>query len=149
MIARPTTAQLIDAVRDDLRTRVSPFVTDPMARLALDMSILVLGSASVRSANELAWMLEEAEAVEALARELVGRLPALAEPLAACPPTGLRDIGDVHARYERASELLARMAEAAYDAGDAEAIAAVMALFEQRRQTQNAITGGFQAVGRA
>jgi hypothetical protein len=146
VIAKPTTEQLIETVRHELRTRVAPCVSDPVARLALDMSIAVLGSAAVRSAHELAWMLDEAEAIEALARDLVARLPALAEAL--YEPGAVRDIAGAHERYERASELLARTAEAAYEAGDREAIRAVMALFAQRRGNQNTVTGGYQAVGR-
>jgi hypothetical protein len=136
VIADPDVAQLLDAVRDDLAERVAPAVDDPIARRALDMAILVLGSAAVRSRNEVAWMLEEAEAIEALARELGEEPPAAA----AC--------GGLHDRYARASELLARTTEAAYAARDAAAIEAVMDLFEQRRRHQDAITGGFAAVGR-
>jgi hypothetical protein len=154
MITRPTTAQLIDAVREDLQTRVAPVVADPPAKLALQMCLLVLGSAAVRSDHELAFMLDEADAIEALARDLAERLPEagpLAEALAeherdTAPP---REVAAVHGRYERASEVLSLAAEAAYDAGDAEAITAVLAVFDRRRRNQNTITGGYEAVGRA
>jgi hypothetical protein len=135
MIAQPTTEQLIEAVRLDLRERVAPCVSDPTARAVLEMSIAVLGSAAVRSAHELDWMLEEIEAIEARAGE-----PGEGPPV---------DVTAVRARYARASELLARLADAAYDAGDADAIAGVWALLEQRREHQNLVTGGYTAVGRA
>jgi hypothetical protein len=154
MIDKPTTAQLIDAVRNELRARVAPFVTDPIARIALDMSILVLGTAAVRSEHELAWMLQEADAIEALAGELIARLPvtgSLAQALADYEhgKGEHRDIADLHAHYARASELLARAAEAAYDCNDSESIRRVTAVFEQRRDNQNTISGGYEAVGRS
>jgi hypothetical protein len=135
MIARPTIEQLIEAVRLDLRERVAPCVVDPTALAVLEMSIAVLGSAAVRSAHELEWMLEEAEAIEAHAGEPSD------EPTV--------DITALRARYARAGELLAGMADAAYDAGDADAIADVWALLEQRREHQDIVTGGYTAVGRA
>jgi cytochrome c556 len=137
MIAKPTTEQLIEAVRTDLQTRVAPHVTDPTASVALAMSIAVLGSAAVRSAHELEWMLEEADAIERLAGKPAGARPALS------------DMAAVRAHYTRASELLAQLAEAAYDADDSDAIAEVWALLEQRREHQNIVTGGYTAVGRA
>jgi hypothetical protein len=153
MIAKPTTVQLIEAARHDLQERVAPFVTDPVANVALQMSILVLGSAMVRAEHELPWMLEEADEIETVARRLVTRLPsaeALSEALWDYEQrrTAGRNIAEVTARYERASELLSRAAEAAYEAGDPAAIREVMALFEQRRDHQNAVTGGYGAVGR-
>jgi hypothetical protein len=153
VIAEPTTAQLLDAVRRDLEATVAPAVTDPVARRALDMSMLVLRSAAVRARHEIAWMLEEADAIEALGHDLRRRLGdrgPLAQALAAYDraAAAVDDLADVHHRYACASELLARAAEAAYDAHDADAIRDVTALFEQRRRNQNAITGGFEAVGR-
>jgi hypothetical protein len=154
VIAKPTTAQLIEAVRRDLETRVAPEVADPIARMALDMSIAVLGTAAVRSEHELAWMLEECEAIEALARELAQRLPgsdalaqALEEHVRGKGP--VRAIADAHAQYARASEVLARAAEAAYDAADAAAIDAATGVLDARRHRQNEVTGGFSSVGRA
>ena len=147
MIAKPTTEQLIEAVRTDLQTRVAPHVTDPTASVALAMSIAVLGSAAVRSSHELGWMLEEAGAIRALARRLAERLP-VDDSLADDEPP-VCDMTAVHARYTRASELLAQLADAAYDADDSDAIAQVWALLEQRREHQNIVTGGYTAVGRA
>jgi hypothetical protein len=148
MIAKPTTEQLIEAVRLDLQTRVAPSVEDPVARMALDMSIAVLGSAAVRSGNELGWMREEAEAIDALARRLAERLP-IGEARLADGPVDVADMAALHARYAEASELLARLADAAYDADDAEAIEDVWALLRQRSAHQDIVTGGYTSVGRA
>lgn len=154
MIARPTTEQLIDAVRLDLQTRIAPCVSDPIARMTLDMCMAVLGSAAVRSSHELAWMLDEADAIEAAAHRLAERLPGsagVAEALIACErrPEPVEAAAAVHARYAQASELLARLGDAAYDADDPDAIREVWALLEQRRAHQDAVTGGYAAVGRA
>jgi hypothetical protein len=134
MIAKPTTEQLIDAVRLDLLERVAPFVSNPIAQMSLQMSITVLGSAAVRGARELEWMLEEADAIEALAKRLAERLPVGRSPATGQP--AVSDIAAAHARYERASELLARLAEAAYAAGDAVAIGEVWALLERAGSTR-------------
>jgi hypothetical protein len=147
MIAKPTTEQLIEAVRLDLQSRVAPFVSDPIARMALDMSIAVLGSAAVRSTNELGWMREEAEAIGALAERLAERLPI--DDVLTEAPVAPADMAGLHARYAEASELLARLAEAAYDAGDAEAIEDVWTLLRQRSAHQDIVTGGYTSVGRS
>jgi hypothetical protein len=154
MIYKPTTAQLIDAVRHDLRENVAPFITDSTARVALDMSLLVLGTALVRSRNEVAWMLEEVDAIEKLARQFVERFPddaALAEALGIYDTyrTSGHGIDEVNADYERASELFSRATEAAYKADDQQSVRQVMALFEQRREHQNAASGGYEAIGRS
>ena len=75
MIAKPTTQQLIDAVCTELGAKVAPAVTDPTAKLVLDMAMAVLKGVGVRSANELAWMREESDAIEAVARRFVAELP--------------------------------------------------------------------------
>lgn len=136
MINRPTTAQLIDAARAELAARVAPHVSDPQARVALDMSLAVLGTASARSAYELAWMDEEVREIEALTGASAG------------PATGAT-IEDAHARYERGSELLAGTAEDAFASADAAAIGRVTELFAKRRDRQDAISGGYRAVGRS
>jgi hypothetical protein len=99
-------------------------------------------------------MLEEADTIETLGLELVARLPE-AQPLAQAladyerGKVAVREMADVHAHYERASELLARAAEAAYEANDAQSIREVTAVFEHRRDHQNAVSGGYEAVGRS
>jgi hypothetical protein len=153
MISRPTTAQLIDATCVELETKVAPAVTDQAVKVVLDMAVAVLRSASVRCANELAWMREEADSIEEVARRLIAELrgsAALADALRAYTDdrTDSRYLHDAIADYGRVSEVLSRAAEAAYAAGDAEHRAAVMRLFQHRMAHENAITGGFEAVGR-
>src|SRR5207244_9898798 len=104
--------------------------------------VAVRRGASVRSANELAWMAEEAEAIEAVAQRFVAERPdatALAEALEIhqAGKAGSRYLAAAQEEYERASELLSRAAEAAYLDGDAERIAAIVALYDQRLANEN------------
>jgi hypothetical protein len=153
VISKPTTPQLIDAVRTELASKVSPELGDGPTRVLLDMALAVLQGASVRSANEVAWMHEEAEAIEALATRLLGELPGatgLADALKAYSDgkTGSLYLADVQADYERASEVLSCAAEAVYEDGDAARKAAVQELFDARMANENAVIGAFEAVGR-
>ncbi len=75
MISRPTTQQLIDAVCTELASKVVPVVTDGTIKVQLEMAIAVLQTTSVRSANEIAWMQEERDAIEDTARQLLEALP--------------------------------------------------------------------------
>lgn len=153
MISRPTTRQLIDAICIELASKVAPAITDPTVKVQLDMAISVLQTAAVRSGNEMAWMEEERNAIEQTARQLVDSLPeagALAEALRAYVDgrTNSLYLDDAQADYARASEVLSCAIEAAYDSGDADHIAAVGRLVDQRHANQQAVTGQFMAVGR-
>ena len=64
MISRPTTQQLIDAIAIELNSKVAPAISDPTVQVQLEMAIAVLKTTAVRSANELAWMQEERDAIE-------------------------------------------------------------------------------------
>ena len=57
-------------------------------------------------------------------------------------------LDDAQADYARASEVLSCAVEAAYESGDADHIAAVMALMDQRHANQQPVTGQFVAAGR-
>ena len=153
MISKPTTSQLIDAVRAELASKVAPELTDGTTKVVLDMALAVLQGASIRSANEVAWMREEADAIEQLATQLVGELPqasGLAEALRAYTDakTDSLYLADLQAEYGRASEVLSCAAEAVYADGDATRKAAVQVLFDERMAHENAVVGAFQAVGR-
>jgi hypothetical protein len=153
MISKPTTPKLIDAVCTELANKVAPVITDATVKVQLEMALSILQGASVRSANELAWMHEECVAIEETAQRLVAELPNAA-PLADAMRTYIdgktdsRFLADAQANYERASEVLSCATEAAYASGNADHIAAVDRLFDQRHANQNAVTGQFQAVGR-
>ncbi len=153
MISRPTTPQLIEAVCAELTSKVVPAVTDASASVVIEMAVAVLKGAAIRSANELAWMREEADAIEALAQRFVAELPQaaeLAEALAAYTDakSDSRYLADALDDYHRASEVLSRACEAAYADGDAIRKADVQRLFEQRMANENTVTGVFMAAGR-
>jgi hypothetical protein len=153
MITQPTIPQLLDTMREELSERVLPLIDDPTIRVNVEMVTALLSALSVRTENEVAWMLEEAEAIEAAATEL---LPALNDAGAvtealdahqASPPASMR-LSDVAESYQRASELLARLTEAAYTAGDDQAILRVQALIDSRLAIEMEAIGEFVAVGR-
>jgi len=153
MISKPLTPELIDATCAELSSKVGPALTEPSVKVLLEMAIAVLQGASRRSANELAWMQEESEAIEHVAKQLVDDLPdanAVKDALKAYEDgkTDSRALADAQASYERASELLSCVTEAAYASGDPERIAAVGRLFDQRMANENAVTGVFLAAGR-
>ena len=153
MISKPTTPQLIDAACTELETRVAPAISDPATKVVVDMALAVLRGAAIRSASEVAWMREEADAVDQLAQRLVAELPDATELADAHRAytegrTGRLYLEDVLADYERASEVLSRAAEAAYSDGSAERIAAVRQLFDQRMANEKTVIGEFMAAGR-
>jgi hypothetical protein len=153
MISNPTTKQLLDAICIELTNKVAPAINDPTVSVQLDMAISVLQTTAMRCANELAWMQEERDAIEATADQLLAALPdsdGLATALSAYVDgkTGSLYLDDAQADYARASEVLSCAIEAAYASGDAEHIAAVGRLVDQRHANQQAVTGQFMAVGR-
>ena len=153
MISRPTTQQLIDAIAIELNSKVAPAISDPTVQVQLEMAIAVLKTTAVRSANELAWMQEERDAIEETARQLLDALPdakPLQEALQAYTDglTNSLYAKDAQADYARATEVLSCAIEAAYDSGNTEHIAAVGQLMDQRHANQQAVTGQFMAAGR-
>ena len=153
MISRPTTQQLIDAIAIELNNKVAPAVTDPTVKVQLEMAIAVLQTTAQRSGNELAWMKEERDAIEQTARQMLDALPdakPLQEALQAYTDglTNSLYAKEAQADYARASEVLSCAIEAAYESGNAEHIAAVGRLMDQRHANQQAVTGQFMAAGR-
>jgi hypothetical protein len=153
VISRPSTQTLIDAVCIELNDKVAPAINDPMIKVQLEMAIAVLKTAAVRSAKELAWMQEEREAIEQTARQVLEAHPdnkPLQKALEAYTDglTNSLYLDDAQADYARASEVLSCAIEAAYESHDAEQIAAVGRLMDQRHANQQAVTGQFIAAGR-
>jgi len=146
MISQPTSPQLIEAACAELSSKVAPFVTDPAARVVLDMTVAVLQGVARRSANELAWMREEADGIEEVARQFVADLPEAAA-LASALQAYLDAKSDL-AAYERAGEVLSCAIEAAYADGDAERKATVRRLIDERMANENAVIGQYVGVGR-
>lgn len=154
MITKPTIPQLITTLQTELAENVLPLIEDPTARVNVEMVTALLSALSVRTENEVAWMIEEAAAIEATALRLLPSLTdgtAVDAALAAhrdAPPASMR-LSDVSESYERASELLSVLSEAAYASGDSAAISEVQGLVESRLAIEMEAIGEFVAVGRS
>lgn len=153
MITAPSMPQLLETIRDELGEKVLPQLDDATTKVSVEMMMAVLNQLVVRAENEVAWMLEESAAIDAAADRLLPRLsPASAlEEAAAGFRAGRAEtmhLSVVAADYQRACEVLSRLAEAAYAAGDADAIETVQELIDRRLATEEAAIGEFIAVGR-
>jgi hypothetical protein len=154
VIVRPGTPEVIHAVIAGIETSLAPDLAGAPAQLAAGMAVQVLRTAAVRSGNEVAWMREEANAIEHQARRLIDEIPhghdALASALQeyVANRTDRLYLADALVDYELVSEVLSCAAELAYVAGSDEHRCAVHRLFEQRLVHENVTTGGYQAVGR-
>jgi hypothetical protein len=153
MISRPTTAQLIQAACTELTNKVGPAVSDTSAKITLDMAVAVLTAAAARAGSEIAWMRDEAAAIEQVTRRLAARLPDAAELRTAleeydAAKTGSLYLEEAVADYDRASSILSCAIDAAYESGDPEHKAAVRALIDQRMANENHVIGQYVGVGR-
>jgi hypothetical protein len=153
MISRPTTQQLIDTVCVELASKVAPAISDPTVQIQLEMAIAVLKSAAARSGMEIAWMHGEREAIEQTAGQLLEAMPDAGELKEALRVyedgrTNGLSLEEAQADYARASEVLSCAIEAAYASGNADHIASVGRLMDQRHANQQAVTGQFMAAGR-
>lgn len=152
MITAPTMPQLLATIRDELGDKVLPQLDDAPTKVAVEMMQAVLNQLIERAEHEFAWMFGEMAAIEEAAGDLA---PGLADAdldaaLAAfrAERAGDMTLSAVTADYQRASEVLSRLAEAAYGANDAAAIETVQRLIDARLATENAAIGEFIAVGR-
>jgi hypothetical protein len=153
VIARPTTEQvLLDCCRV-LMEDVLPALTDPVTQVRVVMLEKVLRNAAVRTAGEIAWMREEAAAIEGYAtgvqEQFAEDLPvrqALAA-LAAGPRDSLL-LDDVVESYCRAGDALSAALEAALATGHADLVHAGERLLQDRLEREEAVVGGWQSAGR-
>lgn len=156
MITRPSTAQIVAAVRRELADVIAPEVTSPHAVASLQMLDNVLHNLEVRAGHEIAWMREEAALLEAETAAALDRLAddhrprAVAEALDAYRRgrTGGLHYDDVQADYDRASEAFARVVEAAVYGDDPHLREHVTGLLQARLARELEIMGEFGFVGR-
>lgn len=152
MITNPSTSELLAAVRKEIVERVVPAVQDQALVMDLTMMAALLDTLVVRSEHEIAWMREETQAVTDLAEELLGdadhdeALAAVVDLLRA--GDGALHLSDVRQQYNRASEVLSRLAEWAHERQDPSARARVRGLLQVRLAHQQRNIGIFSAVGR-
>jgi hypothetical protein len=152
VITQPTSARLIDVVRQELRENVLPKVADdPAAAGSLHMIDQVLETLSRRAANEIAWMVEEIAALEALGARVGTELPdavktaAALDALRAIDDSRL-DLASVSHRYSTASEILSCAIEEVPT--DVALRGEVDAALDARLAHEIEVIGDFQLVGR-
>jgi hypothetical protein len=151
MISRPTTEQiLLDCCRvlQDLLAAVS----DETAQVRIAMLQKVLQNVAVRSAHEIAWMIDEITAIEAYGRAASAATGADGVQIALqdlrAHPVGSLHLDDVARSYSRAGDLLSVSLEAALDAEQTDLIRAGESLLNTRLAHENEIVGGWDSVGR-
>ena len=152
MIGRPSTARLLEVVRQELREAVGPKLgNDPGAAASLHMIDHLLETLAKRAAHEVAWMVEETATLTTFGEEAVAalgegsRTAAALDALRAAGP-GTLHVTDVEARYSLASEVLSCALEEA-EPGSPVAMAADASL-DARLAREHEILGSFQLVGR-
>jgi hypothetical protein len=151
VITQPTTARLIDVVRTELIHQIAPNVDNPQAQASLQMIDHILSTIAVRAEHEIAWMVEEVDALCALGQEIVAAHPnstSVAAALVAVDDTVGSSLHyrDVSERYSRASELLSLAYETTPH--DSPLRPQVETLFDLRLEHEVDIMGEFQLVGR-
>ena len=151
MITQPTTARLIEVVRQELREQVAPGLGDPQTQASLQMIDHILSTLAVRAEHEIAWMIEETAALCRLGHDVVAAYPGAGDVAAALAATEAVGAGSLHyddvaARYSLASDILS----CAYEqtpAGSPLRVA-IEGAFDQRLRHEVDIMGEFQLVGR-
>jgi hypothetical protein len=153
MMTTPSTSQLVRSVSSELRAKVLPELTDPALLVELEMMLSMLDMAAVRADHEIAWMLQEADGIDAALSE-AARAGALPQPvvdaldaLRSSQPADLT-YPEVQRHYVRASEALGCAADLA-QAGDERLRSLVWSLLEGRVDHELATIGAYVAVGRS
>lgn len=153
MITTPSTSQLVRSVSSQLRAKVLPAIADPALVVEIEMMLSMLDMAAVRADHEIAWMLQEADGIDAAlsGAAAAGELPepvlAALDALHASQPADLT-YPEVQRHYGLASEALARAAEVAH-AGGSRLRPLVWSLLEGRVEHELATIGAYVAVGRS
>jgi hypothetical protein len=153
MITSPTSGQLLESVRDELRTKIKSVITDPEALGVLAMIDSILASVAVRSDHEVAWMREEiadiergAEAVISANADKTGRVSDALKALhTSRSPSD--HVTDLNAEYRLAGEILSCSIEAAMTAGG-ELRDSVTGILARRTAREVHIRGEFSLAGR-
>ena len=70
MQSSPTTVQILEGLRVELRQTVLPEVSAGPARVAVEMLDNVLSNLATRAAHEIAWMRDESDEIDRLADEV-------------------------------------------------------------------------------
>jgi hypothetical protein len=111
VITKPTTARLIEVVRQELSEQIAPALTDTQLQTSLQMIDHILSTLAVRASHEIAWMVEETERLCLLGRSILAAHPEASEVASALAEAETADreslhYDDVARRYSLASEIL-------------------------------------------
>ena len=153
MITSPSTSQLVRSVSAELRAKVLPELSDPALLVEVEMMLSMLDMAAVRADHEVAWMLQEADGIEAVLSEaaaadaLPGAVHDALDALRSSRPADLT-YPEVQRHYALAGEALARAADLSH-AGDERLRSLVWSLLEARVDHELATIGAYVAVGRS
>jgi hypothetical protein len=135
MLSRPTTEQILHGIADELRDVVAAEVASEPVKVVLAQIDQLLRSLATRSAHEIAWMHEEADAIGAVTGTEVGW------------PASLH-LDDVVTWYDSVSRALSAAIDAAFAAGDAARVAELKVLLDARSANEMRIVGALDLVGR-
>jgi hypothetical protein len=153
MIAQPSSARVLEAIRTSLRDQVAPCVSDEGTQRTLAMIDSLLFSVIMRCEHEIAWMRQEIAEIEATAREILESGLGGTSPLrAALEELRLRrsssdHADDVRAEYSLAGEVLSRSIEIALPLGGA-ILDRVQKVFDARLARELTIRGSFSLANR-
>lgn len=153
MITTPSTSQLVRSVSAELRAKVLPELTDSALLVEVEMMLSMLDMAAVRADHEIAWMLQEADGIDAalseaaVAGELPGPVRDALDALQSSRPTDLT-YPEVQRHYALASEALARAADHGRGCDD-RLRSLAWSLLEGRVDHELATIGAYVAVGRS
>jgi hypothetical protein len=144
---------LIEVVRQELTEQIGPAIADPQLQSSLQMIDHILSTLAVRAQHEVAWMVEEAEALGRLGRDVLASHPeaghlaaALAAAEAEAAASSSLHYDDVARRYSLASEILSCACEEA--PADSPLRSQIELALDHRLGHEVAIMGEFQLVGR-
>jgi hypothetical protein len=148
MQSSPTTTQILEGLRIDLRESVLPEIADASAKIAIEMLDNVLFNLATRAGHEIAWMRDECLQIEALAANVDD--PAARAALATYQALN-RDslhLEDVQAAYDRAGEVLSCAIEHALATDDGPLLEATRGVLRVRSEREMTILGGWNLAGR-
>ena len=148
MLSSPTTTQILEGLRVELREAVLPGISAAPARVALEMLDNVLANLATRAAHEIAWMRDECDQIEAIAGTVAdaGTTRAL-DAYRAADRTSLH-LDDVQAAYSLAGEVLSCVIEHALAGADAALVNQTRRLLAVRKDRELVIMGDWQMIGR-
>ncbi len=135
MLTRPDTAQVLEAVADELQANVASRIDDEVTTVTLSQVDQLLRRMARRAAHEIGWMTEEIAAIDSA----LGRTP---------DPAERWHLADVSERYSAASAALGDAIEEAFANGDGDRVAELKTLLDQRITTEQEILGQLEFLGR-